>query len=111
MADALDEGRILNVAVAESPNVPLVPTNSPFIFGMVGVLLSATVSLGIVFTVEYMDSSFRTPSEVITELNIPVLASVPRHYNGNGRSNGNGNGKSQNGDSIGSAVDEYVQQR
>jgi uncharacterized protein involved in exopolysaccharide biosynthesis len=111
MADALDEGRILNVAVAESPNVPLVPTNSPFIFGMVGVLLSATVSLGIVFTVEYMDSSFRTPSEVITELNIPVLASVPRHYNGNGRSNGNGNGKSQNGDSSRSAVDEYVQQR
>jgi hypothetical protein len=43
-------------------------------------------------------------------LNIPVLASVPRHYNG---SNGNGNGrKSQDhSNGSGSAVDEYVQQR
>jgi len=112
MADALDEGRILNVAVAESPNVPLIPTNSRWIFGIVGVLLSATVSLGSVFTVEYMDSSFRTPSEVISELNIPVLASVPRHFNGNGHSNGNGNGNG-NGrkPGAGSEVDEYVQQR
>ena len=113
MADALDEGRILNVAVAESPNVPLVPTNSAVIFAIVGVLLSATVSLGIVFSVEYLDSSFRTPSEVISELNIPVLASVPRHYNGHGERNGNGNGRKdqKQGNSSGPAVDEYVQQR
>jgi capsular polysaccharide biosynthesis protein len=113
MAEALDEGRILNVAVAESPNVPLIPTNSPWIFGIVGVLLSATVSLGVVFTVEYMDSSFRTPSEVISELNIPVLASVPRHFNGNGHSNGNGNGNGHKGQKpgAGSEVDHYVQQR
>ncbi len=111
MADALDEGRIFNVAVAESPNVPLVPTNSPWMLGMVGVLLSATVSLGIVFTVEYMDSSFRTPSEVISELNIPVLASVPRRYNGNGHSNGNGNGRKGHNSGTGSEVDDYVQQR
>ena len=111
MADALDEGRIFNVAVAESPNVPLVPTNSPWMLGMVGVLLSATVSLGIVFTVEYMDSSFRTPSEVISELNIPVLASVPRRYNGNGHSNGSGNGRKGHNSGTGSEVDDYVQQR
>jgi hypothetical protein len=70
------------------------------IFGFVGVLLSLTVTLGVVFAVEYMDPSFRTPSEVATELNIPVLASVPHrfatagHYggNGNGRNGSNGNG-------------------
>jgi len=78
MAEALDERRILNVAVAETPNVPLVPTNSTFIFILVGILVSATVSVGIVFAVEYMDPSFRTPSEVVSELNIPILASVPR---------------------------------
>jgi uncharacterized protein involved in exopolysaccharide biosynthesis len=78
MAEALDERRILNVAVAETPNVPLVPTNSTVIFVLVGILLSATMSLGVVFAVEYMDPSFRTPSEVVSELNIPILASVPR---------------------------------
>jgi uncharacterized protein involved in exopolysaccharide biosynthesis len=102
MAEALDVRRILNVAIAERPNVPLVPTNSRLLFAMVGILLSATVSLGVVFTAEYMDSSFRTPSEVMSELNIPVLASVPAHAknlhssngngNGNGHANGNGNG-------------------
>jgi uncharacterized protein involved in exopolysaccharide biosynthesis len=97
MAEALDERRILNVAIAERPNVPLVPTNSPVIFALVGILLSATVSLGVVFAMEYMDSSFRTPSEVAAELNIPVLASVPHRfsegtYPGNRQNGTNGNG-------------------
>ncbi|MBZ5679785.1 MAG: hypothetical protein LAO24_06745 [Acidobacteriia bacterium] len=101
MAEALDERRILNVAIAERPNVPLVPTNSPVIFAFVGILLSATVSLGVVFAVEYMDPSFRTPSEVVSELNIPVLASIPHRfstqaqYGSNGRNGSNGNGWNQ----------------
>jgi uncharacterized protein involved in exopolysaccharide biosynthesis len=95
MAEALDVRRILNVAIAERPNVPLVPTNSQLIFALVGILLSATVSLGAVFVAEYMDSSFRTPSEVVSELNIPVLASVPHRYSTQGqygRNGSNGNG-------------------
>jgi succinoglycan biosynthesis transport protein ExoP len=116
MADALDERRILNVAVAERPNVPLVPTNSPWLFGLVGILLSATVSVGVVFAVEYMDPSFRTPSEVASELNIPVLASVPHRFYTNGHENGNGNGRNgTNGsnwehDHADDAVDQRVQQ-
>jgi uncharacterized protein involved in exopolysaccharide biosynthesis len=93
MAEALDERRILNVAIAERPNVPLVPTNSPVIFGFVGILLSLTVTLGVVFAVEYMDPSFRTPSEVASELNIPVLASVPHRMASAGAYGGNGNGR------------------
>lgn len=99
MADALDVQRILNVAIAESPMVPSLPTDNRWLYGLVGTLLAATVSLGLVFTVEYLDSSLRTPADVIGELNIPVLAAVPQrnsHYsfgsnghNGNGR-NGNG---------------------
>jgi uncharacterized protein involved in exopolysaccharide biosynthesis len=94
MADALDATRILNVAVAEQPTVPSMPTISPWLFGLVGVLLACTVSVGAVFTMEYLDPSFRTPSEVLSELNIPVLASVPVGKNGhNGfHANGNGNG-------------------
>jgi uncharacterized protein involved in exopolysaccharide biosynthesis len=107
MADALDERRILNVAVAEKPNVPLIPTNPSWLFAMVGVLLSATVSVGIVFAVEYMDPSFRTPAEVATELNIPVLASVPQRYQPAFGGNGNGNGMHE----VGSADEERIAQR
>jgi hypothetical protein len=74
----------------------------------VACLLAAAVSLGVVFAIDYADQSFRTPSEVMSELRIPVLAAVPIHRtpqglsygipNGNG--NGNGNGHS---DQVGEA--------
>jgi uncharacterized protein involved in exopolysaccharide biosynthesis len=89
MTDALDRTRILNVAIAEQPTVPTLPSNSPWPALLVGVFLATTVSLGMAFTLEYLDPSFRTPSEVIAELNIPVLAAVPQAQlaipgNGNG---------------------------
>jgi uncharacterized protein involved in exopolysaccharide biosynthesis len=102
--DALDRTRLLNVSIVETPMVPSIPTRSPFIFALVAVLLASAVSLGVVFAIDYADQSFRTPSEVASELRIPVLAAVPLHYsqnllygeaggngNGNGHSNGNGN--------------------
>jgi uncharacterized protein involved in exopolysaccharide biosynthesis len=111
MAEALDVRRILNVAIAERPNVPLVPTNSQLILAMVGILLSATVSLGVVFAAEYMDNSFRTPSEVVSELNIPVLASVPHRFSAQGKYGRNGsNGNGWNQDIAQAAVDQPIQQ-
>jgi uncharacterized protein involved in exopolysaccharide biosynthesis len=96
IADALDQTRILNIGMVQQPTVPISPTRSPLMFGLVGVLMAFMVSVGFVFAREYLDSSFRTPSEVLSELNIPVLASVPLRrpgsYNGNGSHNGNGNG-------------------
>jgi hypothetical protein len=76
---------------------------------MVGVLLSATVSVGIVFAVEYMDPSFRTPAEVATELNIPVLASVPQRFQPAFGGNGNGNGNGMH--EVGSQDEERIAQR
>jgi hypothetical protein len=74
---------------------------------LLGALLATSVSVGMAFTLEYTDPSFRTPSEVFSELNIPVLASVPQKVkiissngNGNGHNgngNGNGNGAHRNG--------------
>jgi uncharacterized protein involved in exopolysaccharide biosynthesis len=77
MTDALDKTRIVNVAVAETPIVPSLPAHSPAFFLLVGILIAGTVSVGAVFVQEYLDPSFRTPTEVATELNIPVLAAVP----------------------------------
>jgi uncharacterized protein involved in exopolysaccharide biosynthesis len=100
MADALDEQRILNVAIVDNPSIPSIPTGNKFQFVVIGLLLACTLSVGVVFTMEYLDPSLRTPSEVMTELNIPVLAAVPQRmspfskfggsYNGNGNGNGNG---------------------
>src|SRR5262249_44076504 len=78
MTDALDRMRILNVVVAEQPVVPALPSNSPWPAVAMGLFLATAVSLGMAFTLEHLDPSFRTPSQVIAELNIPLLAAVPR---------------------------------
>lgn len=100
ISDALDQRRILNVSIAQAPMVPTLPTRSIAILALVAILLGGAVSLGVVFAVDYADQSFRTPSEVMAELRIPVLAAVPSHgiYK-----NGNGNGKKP----VDSEDDEY----
>jgi hypothetical protein len=64
--------------------VPALPSNSRLKFAALGILLAGVVSLGLAFCVDYMDQSFRTPSEVMADLNIPVLAAVPMQVNNNG---------------------------
>jgi len=92
MSEALDRTRILNVAVAEQPVAPSLPSNSPLPIILAGIFLATLVSVGGVAAQQYLDPSFRTPAEVSTELNIPVLAAVPHgSSNGTGR-NGNGLG-------------------
>ena len=113
--DALDRTRLLNVSVIENATLPSIPTRSPFLFVLVAVLLASAVSLGVVFAIDYADQSFRTPSEVISELRIPVLAAVPVHYSkalyaGNGNGNGNGNGHSnRNGNGSGHTDDVHYE--
>jgi uncharacterized protein involved in exopolysaccharide biosynthesis len=96
MTEALDNTHIVNVSLAEQPVVPTMPYNSPALIVLIGVLVAGALSMGAVFAQEYLDSSFRTPAEVATALNIPLLAAVPYKLNGfhsNGfHANGNGNG-------------------
>jgi uncharacterized protein involved in exopolysaccharide biosynthesis len=102
MSEALDRTRILNVSIAEQPVAPSLPANSPLptLFG--GIFLAAVLAAGAVYAQEYLDPSFRTPTEVASELNVPVLAAVPRGNNSgspmgnspvNGNQNGNGGGR------------------
>ncbi|MFY9912415.1 MAG: hypothetical protein WCF22_13800 [Candidatus Sulfotelmatobacter sp.] len=77
MADALDEGGIVNVAIAEKPVVPALPRWPPAIVvlaGLVGALASGT---GAAFAADYLDPALRTPEEVTAYLELPVLASLP----------------------------------
>jgi uncharacterized protein involved in exopolysaccharide biosynthesis len=76
-SDALDAKRIGNVSIAVPPVFPMLPAYSPVIVMIVGSFLAAFLSVCVVFAMEYLDSSFRTPAEVTQVLRIPVLASVP----------------------------------
>ncbi len=78
ISDALDRGRILNVAIAEAATTPSMPSNHRSMTLLVGFFLATLVSLGLAFTLEYLDATFRTASEVESILGIPVLAAIPR---------------------------------
>jgi uncharacterized protein involved in exopolysaccharide biosynthesis len=98
MTNALDQTRILNVAIAEQPIAPTLPSNNPWTALVVGGMLAVMVSLGTAFALDYMDTSFRTPAEVVSELNVPVLGAISLKSSGfhdgwNGNGNGNGNGR------------------
>jgi hypothetical protein len=78
---------------------------------VIGTLVAATLTMGVVFAQEYLDPSFRTPSEVATTLPIPLLAAVPYRLNGfhtNGNGNGNGNGHGSNGGRNAHSPDESI---
>jgi uncharacterized protein involved in exopolysaccharide biosynthesis len=78
IGDALDQGGILNVTVAEQPTAPALPAHSRASLALLGILLAGAVSTGIAFTADRLDPAFRTPDEVTAYLGAPVLASLPR---------------------------------
>ena len=78
ITDALDQRRIMNVSLAEDPSMPLLPTHSAWFYLLIGGVLAATVSAGLVFVRDYFDTSFRTPDDVRLFLDTPVLAALPK---------------------------------
>lgn len=78
IGDALDQGGILNVAIAEQPVVPELPKLSEVSFGLLGLVLAATASVSLAFVADYLSPAFRTPDEVVAFLRAPVLASLPQ---------------------------------
>ena len=102
MSDMLDQTHILNVAVAQAPAVPVLPTGSRMVFVVLGLVLGAVMSVGLALALDYFDPSFRTPSEVLSELNIPVLAAVPHRVGG-----GYGPGYAQPGPADSEPVEVY----
>ena len=81
ITDALDQGKILNVAIAEHATPPALPAKPAWMYGLMGALMALVFSAGLIFIAEYTDRSFRTPDEVNDDLGIPVLASIPRDAN------------------------------
>jgi uncharacterized protein involved in exopolysaccharide biosynthesis len=78
ISDALDRGRILNVAIAEAPTVPALPSNDRLQIMAFGFLLAVISCAALAFAAERADPTFRSSDELASILNIPVLAAIPR---------------------------------
>src|SRR5580698_189599 len=77
MGDALDEGGIVNVVIAQQPVVPGLPVWPAGMVVLVGFVAALTSGTGAAFAADYLDPALRTPEEVLMCLEIPVLASIP----------------------------------
>jgi len=95
ISDSLDQRGILNVAIVEQPTVPYKPVRSIWFVSVIGIFLASILSASVVFTLDYLDPSFRTPGEVQAFLNAPVLTSVPLFERPRLNSNGSGNGQNR----------------
>ena len=78
ISNALDQGGILNVALAEQPIVSALPKRSPLSVALLTLLLAGTLGLSTAFVLDFMDPTFRTPDELAGYLDTPVLAALPR---------------------------------
>ncbi|MGB0047574.1 MAG: hypothetical protein WBP70_09015, partial [Terriglobales bacterium] len=77
IGDALDERRILNVAIVEPPVAPALPQHNIFLYFLLAFGLAMAFSVGVAFTTEYYDPTIRTPAEAHRLMEVPVLAWLP----------------------------------
>jgi uncharacterized protein involved in exopolysaccharide biosynthesis len=78
ISDAMDRTRFGNVAVAQEPSVPVLPasTGKPWIL-ILGAIMSLMLGTAVTHLLHYLSPYLRTPDEVESALEIPVLASLP----------------------------------
>jgi uncharacterized protein involved in exopolysaccharide biosynthesis len=79
IGDALDERRILNVAIVEPPIASALPEHNILIYFALALVLAVAFTVGIAFATEYFDPTIRTPDEAYGLLEAPVLAWLPAH--------------------------------
>lgn len=77
ISDALDQDKILNVAIAQQPSLPSLPTRSPITIAVGAIFFGLLLGAGTGFASERLDNSFRSPEDVQAYLDIPVIASLP----------------------------------
>lgn len=76
--NALDATRIANVAIAVPPAIPVLPVISWPMIVLIALCSATVLSIGTAYAVDYFDSSFHTPAQVIDILGIPVVVAVSK---------------------------------
>jgi uncharacterized protein involved in exopolysaccharide biosynthesis len=77
-ADALDKIQIANVAIAVPPAVSVLPVYTFSMVLLVAFGAGAITGLGTAYTLDYLDTTFHSPEQVINDLGIPVVIAIPR---------------------------------
>jgi uncharacterized protein involved in exopolysaccharide biosynthesis len=78
IADALDRTRIANVALAEAPTVPVLPSGlDPWLLLLGGLAAALICGVTTTFVLEAVNPCFRSRHEVEEVLALPVLAAIP----------------------------------
>jgi uncharacterized protein involved in exopolysaccharide biosynthesis len=77
IGDALDERRILNVAVVGPPVAPALPVHSVLFYFCLAFGLASAFSIGVAFTADHFDPTIRTPLEAHGLIEAPILAWLP----------------------------------
>jgi len=63
IGDALDERRILNVAIVEAPTAPALAEHNILLYFAFAFVLAVAFTVGIAFMTEYFDPTIRTPTK------------------------------------------------
>ncbi|HEX3472630.1 MAG TPA: Wzz/FepE/Etk N-terminal domain-containing protein [Silvibacterium sp.] len=77
-SDIFDKTRIENVAIAVPPSIPVLPVHSPLYMVALAFIISLVLSIAITYSVDYIDPSFHSPSQVEETLGIPVVVAINR---------------------------------
>jgi uncharacterized protein involved in exopolysaccharide biosynthesis len=73
----LDEKRIVNVVVVQSPSVPATHVHQRKKLVMLGVIAAVLLSLVLVLVADFFNPRFRSLHELTDSLDLPVLAAIP----------------------------------
>ncbi len=75
---ALDESRILNLAVAEPATVPSSPEPRPAMLAIVmGFFMSLAAGLALAFLIDWIDPTVRSAAQASKAAGIPVIGEIP----------------------------------
>ena len=67
-----------NIQIVSYPEVPVEPSQPrPVLYSVAAVVFSLLVGFGLALLIELMDTRLRTPAQVVRQVGLPVLASVP----------------------------------
>jgi uncharacterized protein involved in exopolysaccharide biosynthesis len=85
ISEALDARGIINVAIAEPPTFPPLPTHPAWLLFVVGVLGVLIFGISVAATVDFLDPTFKNPDQVALLLDVPVLAALPKQSHSKAR--------------------------